>query len=147
MKTHASSARPGFTLVELLSVILVISVLASIAMPNLFASRKRANETSAIAAMREISRGEEIFRIRHTQPSYATMDELAAAGLVSEPVIAGMRSGYSFSITVTSSSSFTAVATPSMSAGDRSFFVDESGVIRAEDDGAASVSSQPINFY
>ena len=118
---------------------LVLPLTAAIAIPNLLASRRAANEGAAIASLRTISAAEEsYYNKRHV---YGTLEELSAEQLIEPNLATGVRSGYNFSVKVSDSSvrnsipDFEATAAPVDygKTGRRSFLIDETGVIRAAD--------------
>lgn len=130
----------GFTLVEIMIVVAIISLLAAIAIPNLLRARHNANEAAAIAALRTISTACESFRSAQTPATYPA--NLAALGAAVPPYIdntlagataAGTaKQGYFYTYALVNANQFTCTATPAVvgTTGTRVFFVDESGVIR-----------------
>src|SRR6266550_5938119 len=90
----------GFSLIELLLVVAIISIISAIAVPNLLASKRAANEGSALSSLRTITSAEATYQATAGAGSYGTLSDLNLAGLVdsslSGSTIAAPKSGYAF---------------------------------------------------
>src|SRR3954453_19213341 len=92
----------GFSLVELLVVVIIIAIIAAIAIPNLLASRRAANEASAISTLRTIHSAEATYNsLTGGGSGYATLTALTGApdNLLDQSFVGGSpvtKSGYIF---------------------------------------------------
>lgn len=127
-----------FTLIELMIVIAIIAIIAALAIPNLMSSRKSANESAALGAIKALQNAQVLFREGDADGNntndYATLTQLDAANLVDDAIAAGARSGYNLRTAPgTSGPTFAwwADAQPVIpgSTGDRNFATNHGGVI------------------
>ena len=140
-----NKSQSGFSLLELLIVVAVIAIIASLAIPNLQSSKKAAFEAAAIAYMRTWTSGQELYRMRHG--TYADADnQLVGDGFVGNPDPDAQ--GYTFSIDNPAGQTTTwggrGWPTNAGVTGDRYFYIDNTGVIRWSLGGPASSASPPL---
>ncbi len=123
----------GFSLVELLVVVIIIAIIAAIAIPSLLASRRAANEASAVSSLRTIhSANSTYFATTGNNNTYGTLAQLGTAGLIDSVLsgASGQKSGYQFTLT-TGAQLYCAKADPitAGTTGDNYFGIGTDGVI------------------
>lgn len=111
----------------------IIPVIAAIAIPNLLASRRAANEGSAIQSLRKLNAAQATFVATVGSGNCGELSQLRSAGLVDEKIAGGTMNGYKYELAFDNSKrSCFAYATPeSLSMGTRSFLLSDDGVIHA----------------
>jgi type IV pilus assembly protein PilA len=147
----------GGLVLNIVSAVALIPILliAAIAIPNLLAARRAANEGSAINALRIIHEAEMTYQATEGGGyNFGTLAELERKNLINAQLASGTRSGYKFDVDPTLKDfegrpGFAVMAVPKdyPSTGKRSFFIDETGVIRGEDNHGleATRSAPPLN--
>ncbi len=142
--------RKGFTLVEIMIVVVLITLIATIAIPSLVRSRHNANETAAIGSMHTLMTAMQSFHTSQTPTTYPA--DLAALHAevpqyIDSVLATGSKQGYNFTYALVSSNEFTLTATPISAhlTGTRSFFIDQTGVLRVAPSGTADGSSPPLD--
>jgi len=138
----------GFSLIELLIVVAIIGIIAAIAIPNLLASRRAANEGSAQQSLRTMSSAEATYKSTAGNGNYGPVDSLVQQNLIDSTLGGGTKSGYSYTTgtgaPAVSATQYVIGATPTTTSGvtatgTRDFCIDETGVLKANPTASGTV--------
>ena len=154
----------GFSLVEIMVVVMIVLAIAAIAIPRMLQARMKANEASAIASMRAVQDAEEMYRTSYPAVGYSgSLADLGSHGsncestsktnaclIMDTGLAAGMKSGYTFELVAdgnTPARAYTLTATPdSMGTTGRCTFVsDQTGSVHRLAATSRFSSSPPVN--
>jgi type IV pilus assembly protein PilA len=121
----------GFSLLELLIVVAIILIIATIALPSFLRSRQSANEAAAVAALRLANTAEVTYASSSGAGKYGALTDLFAAGLLDSRFSTTMQ-GYNFVVTLAGNQlDYTITATAMASnAGRYDFYTAPDYVIR-----------------
>jgi len=137
----------GFTLVEIMVVIAVIIVIASIGVPGIMRQRVNANEAAAVAALKTLSAASVTYRATHSSypGSLTDLYDPEEAQYIDSTLASGTRQGYNFTLSG-DEDGFNATAIPAKPniTGTRYFMIDFYGVIRSSNSGPADENSPAI---
>ena len=136
-----SSQQWGFTLIEMMVVVLLLSIIMGLSIPGYRQYVQRANRTDATSDLLRLAAGQERFYLQNG--TYATNAQLAAAPPAGLGFTGGKskRGYYNMAITVANATRFTATATADGAEKQKddykckTFRINESGLREAADDG------------
>ena len=81
LKSHINHKESGFTLIELIVVLIVVTILSAVSLPMFLAQTARARQTEAETNLAAVNRAQQVFRLEN--PTFGTIAELGTSGSIS----------------------------------------------------------------
>lgn len=128
----------NFTLIELMIVVAIIAVIATIAVPQLLDARRNSNERACIGSLRSMNTDQETYKADNTL--FATLAQLRDTGKVNlVPLVGGVvtqKAGYLFTdlIVAPTADAYAVLGMPSTpgSSGKKIFAITNTGSVRTD---------------
>lgn len=141
--------KKAFTLVEIMIVLAIVIGLIVIATPNLLRSRVVANEGAAVANLKAINNGCQLYHINNESypGGLSGMTEPASSPpYIDSNLASGRKQGYEFVYSLADEDHFTVNANPTTSGllKGKYFYMDESGIIHFNQTGTAGPSDEIV---
>ncbi len=137
----------GFTLVEIMIVVVIITGLVLLVVPSILRSRRTANEGVAIANVKTIVNACHSYSMTNQAYPDNLADFIAPNSnppYIDEALASGSKQGYQFVYILVDAMHFTLNANPTGFLGGRYFFADETGVVRVNPNNQAGAGDEVV---
>jgi len=81
IKSNINSEKNGFTLIELVIVLIILSILTIVALPQFLTQASRARQTEAETTLGTINRSQQVYRLENSE--FGTLNQLSQTGNIS----------------------------------------------------------------
>lgn len=128
----------GFTIVEIMVILAVLGILIAISVPRLLNSRIAANEAAAMAGLKTIYSAVNMY-YEDTNLSPDALEDLiepnSSISYIGAQLASGSKDGYDYVYSSSAVQDFSLNANPAApgNTGNRYFYIDQTGVIRVND--------------